>query len=412
MVECWLPYGKTEVYVSVPVRNLLGTVEPVKGQPSPDPRRTIIEALLEPIESKRLEDLAKPGARIAIAIDGTMAPPLATSAVSAILETLRRNDLPTSDISIVVGNGLRERSNPDLLYTIRPHGSVQDLSIIEHSRAAENLAPLGKTSMGTEVEICNRFVEADIRIAVGEVMIDHFTGLRGAQNSVLPALSGQKTITQSRSSSLGREIAPGVVEGNPAHSDSMEAALLAEVDLAVNLVTNGWGELVKTCSGNLEKSWEKAVMELGDSYRVKAEENADVIIVSAGGGRFDFDLYNSVWALESVSSIAKKGATVILLAECAEGLGANGLETLSQVDTLSELRRRYVLGARAVYLIKTTLRRNEVVLVSALPNYLAKSLGFNVERTANDALKKVYERRRGRRTLAITHGCLTIPYAG
>jgi len=412
MVECWLPYGKTEIYVSVPLRNLLGTVEPVKGQPSPDPRRTIIESLHEPIESKRLEDLAKPGARIAVAIDGTMAPLLATSAVSAIFETLRRNDLPTSDISIVVGNGLRERSNPDLLNMIRSHGGVQDLSVIEHSRAAENLAPLGKTSIGTEVEVCNRFVEADFRIAVGEVMIDHFTGLRGAQSSVLPALSGQKTIAQSRSVSLGGEIAPGVVEGNPAHSDSMEAALLAEVDLAVNLVTNGWGELVKACSGNLEKSWEKAVMELGDSYRVKAEENADVIIVSAGGSRFDFDLYNSVWALESVSSIAKKGATIILLAECVEGLGAGGLEILSQVDTLSELRRRYMLGARAVYLIKTTLRRNEVVLVSALPSYLAKSLGFNVERTANDALKKVYERRRGRRTLVISHGCSTIPYAG
>ena len=412
MVECWLPYGKTEVYVSVPLRNLLGTVEPVKGQPSPDPRRTIIESLREPIESKRLEDLAKPGVRIAVAIDGTMAPLLATSAVSAIFETLRRNDLLTSDISIVVGNGLRERSNPDLLNTIRSHGGVQDLSVIEHSRADENLAPLGKTSMGTEVEVCNRFVEADFRIAVGEVIIDHFTGLRGAQSSVLPALSGQKTIAQSRSVSLGGEIAPGVVEGNPAHSDSMEAALLAEVDLAVNLVTNGWGELVKACSGDLEKSWEKAVMELGDSYRVKAEENADVIIVSAGGGRFDFDLYNSVWALESVSSIAKKGATTILLAECVEGLGAGGLEILSQVDTLSEIRRRYMLGARAVYLIKTTLRRNEVVLVSALPNYLARPLGFNVERTANDALKKVYERRRGRRTLVITHGCSTIPYAG
>ncbi len=411
MVECWLPYGKTEVYVSVPVRNLLGTIEPLKGKPLPDPQRAIIESLREPIESNRLK-LTKLGTKIAVAIDGNMTPPLATYAVSALIETLRRNDLPTSDISIVVGNGVREQSNPDLLNMIRSHGGIPDISLIEHSCTAENLAPIGKTSMGTMVEVCDRFVEADIRIAVGEVMIDHFTGIRGAQNSVLPALSGQKTITQSRSISLGGEITPGVVEGNPAHSDSMEAAHLAEIDLAINLVTNGWGELVSACSGDLEKSWKKAVIELGNSYKVKAEENADVVIVSAGGNRFDFDLYNSVWALESVSSIAKKGATIILLAECIEGLGASGLEILSQIDTISELRRRYMLGARAVYLIKTTLKRNDVVLVSALPNYLAKPLGFNVERTANDALKGVYERRRGRRTLVITHGCSTIPYTG
>ena len=90
-----------------------------------------------------------------------------------------------------------------------------------------------------------------------------------------------------------------------------------------------------------------------------------------------------------VSSIAKKGATIILLAECADELGAEGLETLAQVDTLSELRRRYMLGARAVHLIKSVLRRNEVILVSALPGYLAEPLGLSVERTASDAFEKV-----------------------
>ena len=150
--------------------------------------------------------------------------------------------------------------------------------------------------------------------------------------------------------------------------------------------------------------------DLGDSYKVKGEANADVIVVGAGGRRFDFDLYNAVWALNGVSAIAKRGATIILVAECLEGLGANGLQTLSEVETLSELRRRYMPGARAVHLIKSTLRRNQVVLVSALPDYLAEPLGFTVERTANAALGRVFERRRGRRTLVVTHGCSTIPF--
>jgi len=116
-----------------------------------------------------------------------------------------------------------------------------------------------------------------------------------------------------------------------------------------------------------------------------------------------------VWALRGVSPIVKRGATIILLAECADGMGAEGLETLAQVDTLSELRRRYMLGARAVHVIKTALRGNEVVLVSALPGYLAEPLGLSVERTASDALERVTQRRRGRRTLVVTHGCSTVP---
>jgi len=32
LVECWLPYGRTEVHVSVPLRNLIGMVEPKETQ--------------------------------------------------------------------------------------------------------------------------------------------------------------------------------------------------------------------------------------------------------------------------------------------------------------------------------------------------------------------------------------------
>ncbi len=68
-----------------------------------------------------------------------------------------------------------------------------------------------------------------------------------------------------------------------------------------------------------------------------------------------------------------------------------------------------MLGARAVYAIKSALRgNNEVILVSALPAYLAEPLGFTVERTANAAFQRVLERRRNRRTLVVTHGASSV----
>ena len=121
---------------------------------------------------------------------------------------------------------------------------------------------------------------------------------------------------------------------NPVYDDGLEAAKMAEIELSVNLVTDGMGDLLSAHSGELEKSWEGAVAEVGESHRVEAEGNADVVVVSAGGNRFDYDLYNSIWALRNAASVARRGATIILLAECSEGLGADGLETLSQVDAL------------------------------------------------------------------------------
>jgi len=409
MVEVWLPYGKTEVHISVPLRNLLGTMEPDKGQPSANPFETITESLRNPIESKTIGELVKPRAKVAIAIDGTLSPGLAAYAASSVVWTLNQSGVPSENITLVVGNGRREHGYQELISVLQGSNILKGLDIVEHNRNSASVTRVGTTSTGTNVEVCSSFMETDSRIVIGETLIDHFSGLRGAHSTVLPALSGKAAIEHNMSLSFSGEVVPGVPDENPVYADQGEASRLVGVDMAVQLVTNGYGELVSAFSGDLEATGGSAVATLGESYRVKAESNADIIVVSAGGSRFDFDLYNAVWALRGVSPIVKRGATIILLAECADGMGAEGLETLAQVDTLSELRRRYMLGARAVHVIKTALRGNEVVLVSALPGYLAEPLGFSVERTASAALERVTQRRRGRRTLVVTHGCSTVP---
>ena len=411
MVECWLPYGRTEVHVSVPLRNLMGMIEPKETQIDKSPREIITESLQNPIGSPSLEEIMRRRRKIVIGLDGTLQPSLASSALSGILEVLQPRDIKGEDVTVVIGNGLRERSSPDLLSALQGPQIFQDIRMFEHSRGTGNLRTLGKTSKGTEVEVNRAFFEATTRIAVGEVRLDPFTGMRGAHNLILPGLSGASSIEKSRSLSFKSDTSPEVMAENPVYEDGLEAAKMAEIELSVNLVTDGMGDLLSAHSGEFEMSWEEAVARVGESHRVETEGNADVVVVSAGGSRFDYDLYNSIWAIRNATDVARRGATIILLAECSEGLGAEGLETLAQVDALPELRRRYMLGAKAVHLIKTLGKQKDLVLVSAIPSYLAEPLGLTVERTANEALSRAYERRRGRRTLVVTHGCTTIPYA-
>jgi nickel-dependent lactate racemase len=411
LVECWLPYGRTEVHVSVPLRNLIGMVEPKETQMDTSPRQIITESLQNPVGSPSLEEIMRRRRKIVVGLDGTLQPTLASSALSSILEVLQPRDIKGEDVTVVIGNGLRERSSPDLLNALQGPQLFQDIRIVEHSRGTGNLRTIGKTSKGTEVEINRAFLEATTRVAVGEVRLDPFTGMRGAHNLILPALSGASSIEKSRRLSFKSDTSPEVMAENPVYEDGLEAAKMAEIELSVNLVTDGMGDLLSVHSGELEKSWEGAVAEVGESHRVETEGNADVVVVSAGGSRFDYDLYNSIWALRNAVTVARRGATIILMAECPEGLGADGLDTLSQVEALPELRRRYMLGAKAVHLIKTLGKQKDLVLVSTIPAYLAEPLGLTVERTANEALSRAYERRRGRRTLVVTHGCTTIPYA-
>ena len=69
MVDVWLPYGKTDVCVRVPARNLLGTIEPKEQQGAADAKAEVERALKEPIGSKRLSEIAKPESKVAIVVD-------------------------------------------------------------------------------------------------------------------------------------------------------------------------------------------------------------------------------------------------------------------------------------------------------------------------------------------------------
>src|SRR4030042_3812003 len=69
MVDVWLPYGKSDVCVRVPARNLLGSIEPKEVSGAPDAKAEIERALKEPIGSKRLSEIAKPEHKVAIVVD-------------------------------------------------------------------------------------------------------------------------------------------------------------------------------------------------------------------------------------------------------------------------------------------------------------------------------------------------------
>jgi nickel-dependent lactate racemase len=412
MVECWLPYGNTEVYVTVGIKDLLSIAEPTKIEPRAQPREMMASSIKNLGSGERLEGLVRPDCKVAIAVEGTVSPQLAVPVLSYLVEQFVSMIVPKDRVTVIVGNGARARSSKELVAAITGSEDLKGVRFVEHGKGSLNLADVGKTRQGTPVSVCRDYAEATVKVAVGETMLDDYTGFRGAHSAIVPGVSSIPTIEANRRLLFRSGAKPGVVELNPVKEDAIEATKLAGVDLAVNIAISPQGTLMGVHSGALEESWGRAIYELGSSFQVEVEGGADIVILSAGGSRFDFDLYNSVWALRNASGVVKKGATVILLAECPEGLGVDSFTSLAHVDQLSELERRYALGAEALHLLKSTLTRNDVILVSSLPRYLVEPIGFKVARTANDAYDMALENRRGRRTLVMPYGCSTVPVAG
>lgn len=409
MVECWLPYGNTEVYVTVDMKDLLSIAEPARVDPQQHPREIVAKALDEPRGAKKLSEMVGPDCTVAVAVEGTTNPANAVAVLAPIVTQLVNLIVPRDKITVIIANGVRERSGKDLLKALRAADELKGVNLVEHTRASTGLASLGETRQKTPVYMNKAYTEAKVKVAVGEVEIDPYTGFTGAHTALVPGISSPTTVETYRKLVLKGGVKPGVVEANQVKEDVLEAVKMAGCDMAVQLVTNPRGRLLHAFAGTLEETWGQAIYALGAGYQINAEAGADIVVVSAGGAKHDNDLYAASWALLNPTMLAKKGGAIILLAECPEGLGPDTYTNLAHVEQQSELERRYALGAEALQVLKAATAKCQVMLVSSLPKYMVEPLSLTVARTANDAYQKAIDGRRGRRTLVIPYGCSTVP---
>jgi len=404
LTDCWLPYGDTEVYVSVDLSNLLKIFGPPEGEGSVKLRDEILAAIDAPVGAPSINDLVKPDCRVAVAMDGSMNPGHAVQVLSQLVKQFVDLIVPSDRITVILGDCERENGGGRLLDEIGKASTLSQVQVLDHVRSTGGLVEVGATHRGTPVNVNGVYADATIKVAVGETRLDPLYGFSGAHNAVVPGVCSPQTLIENRRNYFKGGAAPGVVELNPVKEDAVEAVKLAGVDFSVNVAVSPKGEPLGVYAGGFEETWGKAITALGGGYEAKADALSDVTVVSAGGDGFDFNLYKASWALDGASRVTKRNGTVILLAECREGLGAEAFTRLARVTEASEFERRYTCGAEALQMFKRVTRTQRVILVSALPSYLVEPLGFESTRTINQAYEMAVAGKRGRSTFIMPYG--------
>jgi nickel-dependent lactate racemase len=253
MVECWLPYGKTEVHISVPLRYLMGTIEPASNNIVDNPFQSIADSIQKPIGTPTLNEQVKSYSKISIAIDGTIHYHLLANTLSSIVWALNQAGGTSENITIIIANGHRESGSPDMIEMLRGLELLKNTTITDHNKSSTDLEQIGATSSGTVLQINKNFTSANFKIAVGPVIPDPFSGLKGAQSTILPGLTSLTSYQQIRSLAFDANISMGDIGDNPVYSDQVEAFDMAKIDLAVNLVTDQKGGLIAAFSGTLKE---------------------------------------------------------------------------------------------------------------------------------------------------------------
>ena len=172
--------------------------------------------------------------------------------------------------------------------------------------------------------IDRRYVEADLRILVSLVEPHLFAGYSGGRKAICPGLAATDTIMGFHSPRIIEDAAAitGNIGTNPADAETWHVARLAGgADFTVNCTLNEQRELTGIFCGHLAEA-PFAAMELAEQQcKVILDEPVDITITSNAGYPLDLTFYQAIKAATGGAQITRRGGTIIICQENAEGIG-------------------------------------------------------------------------------------------
>ncbi len=230
-----------------------------------------------------------------------------------------------------------------------PVYSAPDHADWVHDAHSESLRAVGTTARGTVVRFPFHVLEADLRILIGEIRPHYFTGYSGGAKTLFPGVAGADGIWSNHELKAKPGARIGVISGNPCRMDMEEAAAMAGPSFIINIVRAASGEPLGFVSGDPVEAHRAGVLLAREYFEMPVAHQADVVVVS-DRCPVTMNLYQACKLLPPAGAILADGGTIIVAAECGDGLGP--VEIINQ--------KIYELGV-----IHSLPDRHRVILVSS-----------------------------------------------
>ena len=319
-----IPYGKGHIECSIPYDGLL--TSRIDTMKSKRPGAGIVrEAMLNPIGSRRLSELAKGKKTCTIIISDHTRPVPSRDILPPMLEELRSGS-PDIQVTLLVATGFhRPTTIAELEAKLGVEIARREKVVIHDAFDADSNVQIGVLPSGAPLVIDRVAVETDLLISEGFIEPHFFAGFSGGRKSVLPSVCDKTTVLGNH---CGAFIASpyartGVLENNPLHIDMVAAARLAKLQFVVNVIIDEDKKTVAAFAGDLEAAHAAGVAFLRPYCQVDAIPG-DIVITSNGGAPLDQNIYQSVKGLTAAEASAKPGAVLIMCADLADGTGGEG----------------------------------------------------------------------------------------
>ncbi|MGB3212886.1 MAG: nickel-dependent lactate racemase [Desulforhopalus sp.] len=320
--------GKETVGLELPDTAQL--IENKPAQPLSDPKAAVLDALLNPIGTPPLQEIAQGRKNACVVISDITRPVPNTIILPPLLQILEESGIAAENITILIATGMHRPNLGAELESMVGKEIMDKYKIVNHyCQKAEEYREIAEIE-GAPIEVNTHYLDADLKILTGLIEPHFYAGFSGSRKSILPGISSFQTMKFMHSYKVIDQLqeANCRLENNIFHEYAMEVAEIAGVDFILNVVINQERELAGVFGGHHDLA-HRAGCELVASHAVaKIEEKVDLVITSAGGYPLDATFYQVSKCLIAARDILKENGTILVTCGCEEGLGSEEFCTI------------------------------------------------------------------------------------
>ena len=413
-----LAYGSGHLPIEVP-DDRTTVIKPTHIDGLADEKESVINALQKPIGSQSLLDRISPATKICIAFtDLTRATPN-DRIIPWLLEHLGG---PNDNITLLNQLGTHRPNTREELETMLTPEVVANYRVLNHEpENPEALVQVGTTADGTPALLNRHIVEADLRIITGFIEPHFFAGFSGGVKGIMPGCAGLETVMSNHGAkNIGDPQATfGVTVGNPLWEELRDIALKTGPSFLLNVTLNEQRDITNVFAGDIIEAHKTGCVFVKKSAMQPVEQPFDIVVTTNSGYPLDLNLYQGVKGMSAGARVLKEGGTLILAAECREGVpdGSPLDDLLRSTGSIEEILAMlstpgFVRPEQWQAQIQALVQRRAEVLVHCMLDndtleacHLAPCADINAE-----VAKRLAKLGPDARVAVLPQGPLTIPY--
>jgi len=386
-------FGTTPQALEIPDGNIVGVLMPNEVEVAVKGVELVVEALQNPIGAAKLSEIVKPGEKVVIITSDVTRPVPSYKIIPPILDELQSVGVKLEDITVVFALGCHRNQTQEEMKKLVGEEVYNKVRCVDGD--PDDCIHLGRTKMGTPVDITRIVAEADRRICIANIEYHYFAGYSGGAKPIMPGVSSRDAIQNNHSRMVLPEAQAGRMVDNPVRNDIEEAIEYCPIDFIVNVVLDEKKEIIKAVAGHHVQAHREGCKFLDLLYRKEISNRADIVVVSQGGAPKDLNLYQTQKALDNAKHAVKKGGVIVLVGSCKEGLGEHVFEewilsaptASSMIDRIKE---DFQLGGHKAAAIAMVLEDSDVYLVSEMDADFVRDIFLTPFSTAQEALDAAF----------------------